>query len=175
MFRLAIGEPYDPSVTEWPEGSIYNYDSSGHWILIMYRELTEEEIKGVQEGPIHFGLFVHAPVLFLLHQCGRMGWHDCPYSWWRVPPEDRSLPDVTPGYHALVKIVLIDSSTGLVRALRACTFSSEFTLRLHTAITGQSHIRWSDEEHQAIIQSVYRAYSPGKLAQHAGIRCQGGD
>ena len=175
MFRLAIGEPYDTSVTEWPEGSVYSYDSSGHWILIMYRQPTELERRSVQEGPVNFALYEQFPVFFLCHQFGRMGWHDCPYSWWRVPPEGRSLPDMTPGYHALVKTVLIDSSTGLVAALRACTFSSEFTQRLHLSIRAQSQTYWTDQEHEEIIKSVYRMYSPEELALRAGIRCKGGD
>jgi hypothetical protein len=104
-----------------------------------------------------------------------MAWHDCPYSWWKVPSESRSLPDMTPGCHALVKTVLIDASTGIVRGLRACTFSSDFTSWLHMAIRTQAKNHWTDEEHEKAIQFVYRKYSPEKMAQNSEIKCLGGD
>ena len=175
MFRIALGEPYDPSVTEWPEGSLYCYDTSGHWILILYQKPTEMEIRSVQEGVVNFALYVQSPVIFLLHQFGQMAWHDCPYSWWKVPLESRSLPDTAQGYHALVKTALIDASTGIVRGLRVCTFSSHFTSQLHMAIRTQAQSYWTDEEHDKVIRSAYRTYSPEEMAEKAEIACMGGD
>ena len=134
MHILAVGEPYDTSIELWPEGCHYNYDASGHWLHYLYSHPTSEEISAIQRGPAQFGLYTQESVIFLLHQFGDMPWNEAPYSFWLVSEEHRRLPELTDGEHAFLRVVLIDTATGIVAALRALTFSSEFTRKLHGEI-----------------------------------------
>jgi hypothetical protein len=51
---------------------------------------------------------------------------DSPYSWHRVSPENRTQPpaweEVHPALRAVVNVVLIDATSGIVLALRMCTY-----------------------------------------------------
>ena len=175
MQILAIGQPYCPESEPWPEGCHYNYDSSGHWLHYLYSNPSQIEVDSIQRGPAQFGLYVQDPVIFLLHQFGAMPWNDAPYSWWMVSSEHRRLPEVTKGEHAFLRIVLIDTVKGLVAALRALTFSTEFTRRLHLEILRQSQSPWNHSTHDEEIKSIYSKLSTNDLVQQAQIFCKGGE
>jgi hypothetical protein len=175
MFSLIIGQPYDSSIIEWPEGCHFNYDDSGHWLHYMFNNPSKDEIESIQSGSAEFGLFIQEPVIFLLHRFGEMLWQDASYSWWRVAKDHRHVPDLSPAFHALLKVVLIDSSNGIVKAMRALTFSAEFTHRLHKEIIGQIESPWDAEQHDRIINSIYQTYTSAEMADHSVIRCRGGE
>lgn len=176
MDAVAVGQLYDPEVISWPEGCIYNYDVGGHWLHYVYRNPTATEIVSIMKGPAQFALFIQDPVIFLLHQFGQMPWSDAPYSWGLVPEESKRLPELDPNLHALLKVVMVNSETGIVVALRALTFSSQFTYRLHQAIRAQARLDcWNPELHNGAIKYVYETLTPEEMVQRAGTYCKGGD
>ena len=175
MRVIAVGEPYDLSIKEWPEGSHYNFDSAGHWLHYFFRNPSSIETSSVQKGPARFGLYIQGPVIFLLHKFGDMPWNDSPYSFWLVPEEYRKLPDINSRDHAFLRTVLIDTATGLVGALRALTFSVEFTRRLHEEIVLQSMKPWYPVSYDQIISSTYSNFSAYDLVKRSTIFCNGGE
>ena len=174
MHVIRVGEEYTPSVLKWPDGCHYRYDTSGHWLHYLFHHPSSIEKEIVQSGPAQFALYIHESVIFFLHQFWEMLWNNAPYSWWLVPDEERQLPDFEDGLHALLKVVLVDTLTGRVAAMRALTFSADFTKRLHAEIRAQSGKPWSLSEHEEIIRYVYARYSTDDLLIRAHIRCRGG-
>jgi hypothetical protein len=170
---IAIGQPYDPDIESFPEGCHYSFDVSGHWLHYLYQNPTQVEIDSIQSGQTDFGLYIKGPLLFLLHRFGQMNWNDSSYSWWLVSEEYRKVPDETEG-HALLKTIMVDTKTGLVVAIRACTFSAEFTAYLHDAIRRQTQKPWSKKEHERAVRYVYSQYSTMDLVERAEIFCKGG-
>ena len=122
-----------------------------------------------------FGLYVQGPVIFLLHKFGDMPWNDSPYSFWLVPEESRKLPDINDQDHAFLRAVLIDTATGIVQALRALTFSAQFTKRLHEEIVLQSMKPWDLRAYDSVIKATYLKYSTLDLVKRSTIFCNGGD
>jgi hypothetical protein len=175
MQILSVGQPYSSEICEWPEGCHYNVDEYGHWLHYFHENPTRAEIDSIQRGPAKFGLFVHEPVIFLLHKFGQMNWHDAPYSLWLVSREHRRIPELTEGEHAFLRVVLVDTATGIVAALRALTFSVEFTSRLHKEILRQSESPWSSSRHDAVIESVYSRFTTQDLVERSIVFCNGGD
>lgn len=175
MHVLAVGQPYDPAISQWPEGCHYNFDDSGHWLHYLFRNPSEAERRSIQAGQAQFGLYVNGPIIFLLHQFGEMPWNDASYSWWRVSEESRQIPEVSGEIHALLKVVMVDTDTGLVAAMRALTFSAPFTKRLHEAIRYQSEQPRGQALHDEIIQDVYARYPTEDLVGMAEIFCKGGE
>jgi hypothetical protein len=175
MQILSVGQLYSTEICEWPEGCHYNVDEYGHWLHYFYENPTRAEIASIQRGPARFGLFLHDPVIFLLHQFGEMPWNDAPYSWWLVSREHRRIPELTEGEHAFLRVALVDTTTGIVAALRALTFSVEFTRRLHEEILRQSESPWSSCRHDAVIESVYSRFTTQDLIERSIIFCNGGD
>jgi len=175
MEILAIGQPYDPSVKSWPEGCHYNYDVAGHSLHYFYDKPTSLEVSSIQAGQAQFGLYIHGPVIFLLHQFGDMPWNYAPYNWWRVSQESREIPEVSDEIHALLKVIMVDTDTCLIAALRALTFSAPFTRRLHEAIMSQSERPQGQALHDEIIYDVYARYTTEDLVTMAEIFCRGGE
>ncbi|MFC1833553.1 hypothetical protein ACFL2Q_02320 [Thermodesulfobacteriota bacterium] len=175
MQILSIGEPLDPSVPKWPEGSHYNFDDSRHWLRLFFRNPIPVEVNSVQTGPAQFGLFVHDSVIFLLFRFGMIPWNDAPYSWWLVSEETRVLPEVRDDVHALMKVVLVNVSTGLVSALRALTFSAEFTKRLHQEILNQSTKPWNPERHNEVIDDIHNKFNALDLVKRTVVMCRTGE
>jgi hypothetical protein len=172
---IAVGQPYDPDTQTLPEGCHYNFDVSGHWLHYLYQNPTQIEIDSVQKGEAQFGLYTKGPILFLLHQFGAMAWNDAAYSWWLVSAEFRKLPEETDGVHALLKTIMVDTASALVKAIRACTFSAEFTTCLHDAIRRQTQKPWSKTEHEEAVRHIYSKYSTMDLVNMGEVFCKGGE
>ena len=175
MHVIAIGKPYDRSIKEWPEGTHYNFDSSGHWLHYFFSNPADVERVSIQNRPAQFGIYIQGPVIFLLHKFGDMPWNDSPYSFWAVPEQYRRLPDINDQDHAFLRAVLIDTSTGIVEALRALTFSAQFTRRLHEEIVLQSMKPWDPGAYDSVIKSIYSNFSTFDLVKRSTIFCNGGD
>lgn len=175
MDILAVGQPFDPSVLGSPEGCHYNYDRSGHWLYYLYNKPREEERRSIQSGDAEFGLYINGPVLFLLHRFGDMAWNDASYCWWRVAEEDRAIPEISDSLHALLKVVMVDTSNSMVVALRALTFSAEFTRRLHEVIRYQARHQWSASYQEQIVSKIYSKFTINDLVWSCEIFCKGGE
>jgi len=175
MHVLAIGQPFDPSIRQWPEGCHYNYDLSGHWLYYLFNQPSDVERSSIQRGDAQFGLYAHGPVLFLLHQFGDMAWNDASYCWWRVAEEDRAVPELSDSLHALLKVVMVDTATGVVVALRALTFSAEFTKCLHEAIRYQAAHQWNAIHQERLVSQVYSKFTTNDLVLRSEIFCRGGE
>ena len=175
MNILTIGQPFDQTVTHWPEGTMFNYDASGHWLIHFYSSPTRMEIASVQQGDAQFGLYVVGSVIFLLHQFGSMPWNDAPYSVWLLQDEERVLPEISDHLHGLLRTVLVDTTTGLVAALRACTFSAPFTKTLHQAIDFQASLPCKPSLHHQIIQEVYGRFTTDDMVRQCKLFCRGGE
>jgi hypothetical protein len=102
---------------------------------------------------------------------------DAPYSWHLVPETEQALPDAEgPETRALLQVVLPDAQTGLVRVLRAVTFSPSFTRALHDAIRAQAFSPWPGRAvYYAALRDLYRRYATtGCLLRRAVARTVGG-
>ena len=175
MQILAINEPFDQTINCWPEGTMFNVDASGHWLIYFYSSPSQVETRSIQGGEAQFGLFIADSVIFLLHQFGEMPWNDAPYSVWLVSEEERKLPEVSDHFHALLRIVMVDTSTGLVAALRALTFSAQFTKALHQAIHVQASLPWDRSLHEQTIQEVYGRFTAADMVLQSRVFCKGGE
>jgi hypothetical protein len=135
-------------------------------------------INSVRVGPADCALVVARPViLFLYRFAPAIAWSDAPYSWHLVPEDQRTLPGAeSPATRAPIQIVLVDTATGLVLALRALTLSSAITHALHAAILEQAAEPWlSGATYDAALADIYRRYpTSAELLKHAISKTAGG-
>jgi hypothetical protein len=175
---LQVGKPYDPDRRAWPEGADYNYRSGGHELRIFLRAAARSEVEAVQSGPVEFGFFAEPEGLFLITRFGPRLSFDCSYNWHRVAEGDRSLPppseETSPELRALLTIILVEATTGVVLALRGVTFSPEFTRSLHRAIGDQVGAPYDRAEHQRWAEGMTARLSTEQLWTRCTMRCQGG-
>lgn len=175
MHKLSLGQPYHPNIKRWPEGVEYNYRGGMHELRMFFNHPSAEEVASVRRGHCRFALTVEQGVIFLLYRFeDAVPWGDAPYSIHLVPEAERQLPAATTTEHALLSVILVDASTGLVNAIRAVTFTPGFTQRLHAEICAQAVRPFSKTGHQAVINIIYEQFSTERLLERAVARSEGG-
>jgi hypothetical protein len=143
-------------------------------LLYALKRPQAHEIRSIARGPARFAFGVAGDVIFLCHQFGQMSWWDTCYTWHRVPRAERVRPPADPALHALLTVILVDATTGIVRALRSLTFSAPFTARLHQAIAVQAAHAYDDQTYQDQVNCLYARFTTEQLVARAIAGCQGG-
>lgn len=134
-----VGERFRADRQRWPEGAWYGYGREGHQLTIFAAGITSRLIDDFRCGEAEFALVVDGPVLHLAHRFGAAGrWGDVPYVWRLQDPDERAVPDATPGRRALMWVSLIGADDGLIHAQRGVTLEPGFTRALHEAIRAQA-------------------------------------
>lgn len=179
MQIVALEKPLLEGMTEFPEAIEYKYQAGDHTLLLSMKNLQASEIRAVREGETEFGLYCEDGIIFLLYRFGEvLPWSDSAFSWWNVAVEDRRIPQFQKhsAERILLKIILVEASTGIVKAIRVTTFSPEFTERLHRAIRGQAAgEELSREEFVIRSLTIYEKNSSADLAAKAFGKTNGGD
>jgi hypothetical protein len=176
--KLQVDKPYIPGRTSWPAGPEYNFRAGTHELRLFFDNLSNREVLDVRRAPAQFGLYVEDPLIVLLYRFGSVGWGDAPYSWWIVPEGQRTLPDTT-GFtepHALMNVILIEATNGLVRALRFVSLSPAFTTALHLVIAEQAAMPpLEPAAYHAAVDAYQRRYpDPTALLPLTRARTDGG-
>jgi hypothetical protein len=112
------------------------------------------------------------------HDGPAMPWSDSAFSWWNVTEEDRKIPapQANPAERVLLKIILIEAATGIVKAIRVTTLSPAFTEKLHDAIRTQATgEELSRAEFVARSLAVYENQTPAALAALSIVKTKGGE
>jgi hypothetical protein len=178
MQLLKVGQPYMPERRSWPEAADYNFRSGQHELQLFLSGPTPGEVAAIQAGPVEFGMSVEPEGLFVVTRFGRTLAFDSSYQWHRVDPAERVPPppheETSPALRAVLAIVLVDASTGIVRALRAVSYSPEFTRALHRAIADQAAAPFDAQVHERWAAGLHR-FTTLQLWGETTIRCKGGD
>jgi hypothetical protein len=180
LHALEVGKPYDPRRRSWPEGADYNFRSGGHELRIFLAGARPREVEAIRSGPVEFGFFAEPMGLFLITQFGSRLSFDCSYHWQRMAEAtgDRTLPpaslETSPALRALVAIVLIEATSGVVLVLRTVTFSPEFTRAIDRAISDQAAGPYDPAGHREWADEMTGRHSTDQLWERCTTRCQGG-
>lgn len=179
MQIVAIGKPLFEGRTELPEAIQYNYQAGDHTLLLSMKNLHPKEIEAVRQDEAEFGLYCENSIVFLLYRFGEiLPWSDSAFSWWNVSEEDRRIPapQANPAERILLKIILIEAATGIVKAIRVTTLSPAFTEKLQDAIRQQATgEEFSRAEFIARSLLVYENKTPFDLAATAVVKTKGGE
>ncbi len=104
---------------------------------------------------------------------------DCSYQWHRVSPEERTDPpaweDTSPALRALLSIILVEATNGVILALRTVTYSPSFTRSFHRAIADQAGLPYDPAAHDAAVADIVRRLSTEQLWERCTVRCVGGE
>ena len=179
MYKLEVGKPYQPGRRRWPEGVDYNWRSGGHELRLFLGGATRHEVEAVRSGPVQFGFFAEPEGLFLIARFGTRLSFDCSYNWHRLSADDRTLPppseETSPKLRAILTIILVEATSGVVLALRGVTFSPEFTRAIHRAIADQVGAPYDRTAHERWANETTRRLSTHQLWGRCTMRCRGGD
>ncbi len=179
MQIVAIGKPLFEGRTELPEAIEYNYQAGDHTLLLSMKNLHPKEIEAVRQEEAEFGLYCENSIVFLLYRFGEtLPWSDSAFSWWNVSEEDRKIPapQANPAERILLKIILVEAATGIVKAIRVTTLSPAFTETLHDAIRQQATAEeFSRAEFVSRSLAIFEKQTPAALAARAVVKTKGGE
>ena len=179
MQIVAIGKPLFEGRNELPEAIEYNYQAGDHTLLLSMKNLHPKEIEAVRQEETEFGLHCENGIIFLLYRFGEvLPWSDSAFSWWNVAEEDRRIPapQTHPAERILLKIILVEATNGIVKAIRVTTFSPDFTKKLHEAIKDQAMGKeFPREEFVARSLVIYANKTPAEFAANSIVKTKGGD
>lgn len=171
MRVVAVGEPF-LGATSLQERVEYNFHSGQHELLIALPSLSTREIENIRKNGINLALFVEQDILILLFEfVGAIPWSDAPYSWHLVKGEFRSVPkEIQLGQRIGLNIILVESTTAIVKGIRLIDLPTDFSLALNRSILDQVQRPFPDDyDHQ--LQAVYSRYpTPEVLSAHAQAR-----
>lgn len=171
MWQLKVGDLFAPERTKWDANRFeYRYFSGNHMLQICLPNPTEAEIGAFRNGTVHVGLFVRKSVICFLFKIERLyDWSDQAFSIRLVNEAERTLPEWTPGMHVPLSLVLVDSETGVVRALRVVTYSKHFSEVMNRQLKKQMEEPFSATEHEAAVREIYERYPTSKALSKAAI------
>ncbi len=72
-------------------------------------------------------------------------------------------------------MVLIEATTGIVLALRMCTYLPEFTRALHRAIAEQAAMPYDKITHKRRIDDITRRFTSEQPWDRCILRCHSGE
>lgn len=142
-------------------------------LIVTLDRPTKAEIEHFRFGKATFGLYVSGPAIFFLSHFGSMPWSDAPYNVTLYQPHLRGLPeDYAPGKRLLLQLMLIDSSTNRIAALRATTLSPALCEILAKLVKNQLASPVSRAEYDKAISAAYSKHpTPESMRKNAIIAC----
>ena len=155
-----VGKPFSPTRQVWLETAQYNFIANEHHLHLFMQRPSTTEVQAVKQAAPEFGLVVMPPVLLLLYRFSPIPWSDAPYSWHMVPADQRTLPmeTIPESQGALLTTMLIDASTGIIRAIRGIGLGTAFSQALHDAIRMQSAAPFDQHLYDAALHNIYMHY-----------------
>jgi len=173
---LKVGALYRPGRRSYPERGQYMLRDDGHELALFFASPSGREVDIMSRGEAEFGLLVRGSVMFFLYRFGSGGeidWSDVPFSIHRVPKEERaSMPKAAaPGERGRLNVVLIDASSGLVRALRRVSLSAAFTSQLHDAIRAQAASPYDPAVYSGDLSAAYDRFAHSRQMAARALRC----
>jgi hypothetical protein len=178
LHLYAVGKPYHPDVQSWPETSQYRFSSGMHDLVLFLEDPTEREVQAARTGEAEFAMLFQDGVIMLCHRFGDgLPWSDSAFSIWLVPSAERVLPPVLVGQQrALMVVLLVDASTGILLTFRVVSLSPEFTTHLHEAIRRQARMSFKGKaDNDKRVARIRRLYPTTEaLVADTTMRCKGG-
>lgn len=149
---LTVGERFDLDILDDGMSIILN---SGAPMIVFNFSLVPWEIKAFQAGDCSFGLFAEKDLIFFLFKIdGFMDWSDLAFTIHLAG--DETIEPST-GYLPF-NLVLVESQTKIIKALRLVTVSPAFRNRLVEAITEQAKTPFNTINHYNTIGRIYKKY-----------------
>jgi len=176
MHQYAVGQPYHPDRTRWPEVAQLRLTPAGADLTVFLATPTSAEIAGVRDGRAQFGWIdaEHTAVLAYRFHPG-IPWSDAPYTPHREVTAAH-VPDTNPGEHLLLHVVLVDAATGLVAAMRAVTWPHRFVAAVRSTVARLATATFSPAAADANLAELFARYpaTDALVRQRADVTCTGG-
>lgn len=166
--HFEVGKLFEPGKTHYKEAVKFEFTKAGPVLLLFFDAPTPKEIDSVAGGDLRIGFDEKNEIIFLLLKFEGMPWMDAPYSIHLSPPVD--LAEVEEGTGYGLQIFLVDSSTGILKAMRIIGLGTEWSRRFKEAVERQRETAFDAGIYDAKIQNIYRSFTPKDLAETVPLK-----
>ena len=130
--NIEIGTPLQEGLTCYLQGSVFEFNSRGCFLLIAYSLMTEDEIRSFYNGNVEFSIGVCDDTIFFCKKIeGLRGWSYSAYNYHLVDSEFRPpLEYVGEDTGLKVQMILVDANIGIVRGIRSVELGPELSNKL---------------------------------------------
>ena len=165
-----VGKLYKEGVTCYQEGTKFDFIQSGALLELYFKRPTEKEIEDVREGKFELGFYEKDNIIFMLFKFGNGIYMDAPYSVHLSQPFE--FMELEPGLGFGLTILLVDTTTGILKSIRYVGLSTDFSQRFKKSVERQKDCSFNKNEYSLRIQNVYQNYSTTDLVSRADAWCK---
>lgn len=165
---LAVGQPYNPKVTSWPDGvAQLRVTPQGVEFLLSLARPRPYEVKAFGRGNAEFAIVPADRHLMWAYRFtdpfnsnakNGISWSDTPWEYHREASAEPVAVPGGPGTSFALHLVLVDASTGLVQALRLVGPTVEFADALRAAVDRQRATPYNEAAASREVDAVYARY-----------------
>lgn len=170
MYRYAVGEIIE-EFKILQDSVKFDIHDAGTILLIFLNKPTKKEIKNIKKGNLQFRMFVKDRIIFILSKFEGMDWMDAPYTAY-LSKNLTKLSNIQDGEGYNCNIVLIDSSTGRLEALRLVAFSTNFSRKLKENIEEQIKNDFNIKEYDNKLRKIFKIYDTRDMVNYSEIGCR---
>lgn len=163
MHPIRPGQPLHEGVSNFLEGTHYNFTAGGHSLIVSVRDV-DSYVSAVTSGDATLGLALRDQAIFVLSRFGRLPWRAAHYNWWINPPIMRPDPWADPHLfdeRGSVGVVLVDAESGMVHAVRSVHPPEEFTQLLFYEVMVQIRSRFDPWRYLEVVGEAIQPQSDG--------------
>lgn len=165
---LEVGKPNPFMIDNKREGLSVLFDDTGFLFNISFNNLKEQEIKAFRKGNVKIDLvYKNGVILFLFEIEDLIDTSDIAFSINLCHEDVRKVMEVEDGKGFACKLILNDSKTGIIKAMRLISLSNEMSVKLNDCITNQLQNPISKGAYIQIVNNIQRAYSPTELLRYS--------
>lgn len=159
-----VGQKVDNFILN-EESVKFDLDDAGAILLVSFNQPTPREIEQFNANKNFEIRFTElGNVMMVTAKIGNLEWIDAPYNIHLSPNLSKFiLPDKDTGL--ALTLVLVDSQTGIVQALRVMGLSTNFTKKLIGAALEQKRTEFDETEYYKKIQSIYGKYKTSEIVR----------
>ena len=171
LTKLEVGKPYLPGRVSWPDGiATFDVRSGQPELIAFFARPSTVEVAAFKRGTPHFGILVDGPVIFFLFQFGQEPVSDAPYSCHLTRSSERGISECPNGHRLAVRVLLVDATTGILRAIRLVTLAPETSQELIAAMHQQAASPFDQQLYDACLQRAYTSASSFDLTRRTTMR-----
>lgn len=159
--KLEVGKYLNKERKIYQECVVFNFDPSGPILYIFFNKPTDKEIQQIKNDKFEIGLYTQDEIIFILSKFGDLDWMDSPYSVHLSPAVELEQSKGKQGYG--LNVLLVDASSGIIRAIRLIGLSNEFSCKLKDAMERQKTMSFNKIDYDQKINRIYSKYNTDNL------------
>jgi hypothetical protein len=163
--NIEIGKSFQEGLTCYLEGSVFEYNSKGCFLLIAYSLLTKRDIEAFYNGNVEFKIIIEDNILLFLKEIeGLRGWSASGYNYHLVDERLKpNLSDLDKEENLRVKMILIDANIGSVMGSRNSSLGLDLTKKFKSEIKKQSEKEFDTYDYYINLERIRRGIKYAKM------------